>query len=245
MSTELTPQTFFYVERLGSQIIRTGSCYAPQFSDIAGSHPDSIMEQVAPEHAGVPLPAYWTDQGYPVTAGLQPTAAHRFDYTLLKWVVDEDQAWGLVRSKRDTLIAATDWRATRSIVEKRRLHPAWAGYRNALRDVTLQPNPDDITWPVVPTAPTFADEDPDEYPVFEGNSKFEIFTDAERASILSASQSDTQVMLLVNRLTGAAFITYEDPEMELGLSLLVQAGLLTQERKEEIVQMMLPPALRG
>lgn len=52
-------------------------------------------------------------------------------------------------------------------------------------------------------------------------------------------------MLLVNRLTGAAYITYEDPELDAGLSLLVQAELLTQERKYAIVQLMLPPALRG
>ena len=59
------------------------------------------------------------------------------------------------------------------------------------------------------------------------------------------AQQHADLLLLVNRLTGAAFISYEDPEMELGLSLLVQVGLLTQERKDAIVQLMLPPALRG
>ena len=177
-----------------------------------------------------------------------PDTEHRWHVPTAGWVKipkNVEDLWATVRYQRDKLIAASDWRATRSIVEKRRLHPAWADYRNALRDVTLQHDPDVITWPEEPTAPTFADEDPNEYPVFEGNSKFEIFTDAEQASILSASQSDTQAMLLVNRLIGAAYITYEDPEMDAGLSFLVQAGLLTQERKEEIVQLMLPPALRG
>ena len=83
------------------------------------------------------------------------------------------------------------------------------------------------------------------YPVFVGNAKFDLFTEDERAAILQATQHNADVLLLVNRLSGAAFVSYEDSEMELGLSLLVQAGLLTQERKEEIVQLMLPPALRG
>ena len=177
-----------------------------------------------------------------------PSPNMRWHVPSARWIEiprNVDELWGIVRYERDKLIAATDWRATRSVVEKRRLHPAWLEYRNALRDITVQPDPANIQWPAVPTAPTFADEDPNEYPVFEGNAKFEILTDAERAAVLSASQTDTHIMLLVNRLTGAAFVTYEDPEMELGLSLLVQAGLLTQERKDAIVQLMLPPALRG
>ena len=177
-----------------------------------------------------------------------PNTGYRWHVPTGDWVEipkNVEELWLTVRYQRDKLIAASDWRATRSIVEKRRLHPAWADYRNALRDITLQPNPADITWPEVPTAPTFADEDPNEYPIFEGNAKFEIFTDAERAAVLSAAQTDIHLMLLVNRLMGAAFITYEDPEMEMGLGLLVQVGLLTQERKDAIVQLMLPPALRG
>ena len=177
-----------------------------------------------------------------------PDTEHRWHVPTAGWVEipkNVEDLWAAVRYQRDKLIAATDWRATRSIVERRRLHPAWAEYRNALRDVTLQPNPTNITWPQEPLAPTFADEDPNEYPVFTGNAKFEIFTDEERASILSEAQTNIHVMLLVNRMTGAAYISYADPEMELGLSLLVQVGLLTQERKDAIVRLMLPPALRG
>lgn len=176
-----------------------------------------------------------------------PDTEHRWHVPTAGWVEipkNVEDLWAAVRYQRDKLIAATDWRATRSIVERRRLHPAWAEYRNALRDVTLQPNPTNITWPQEPLAPTFADEDPQEYPIFEGNPKFEIFSVAERAAILLAAQTNMDIMLLLNRLTGAAYITYEDPEMEQGLHLLVQSGLLTQDRKEAIVQQMLPPALR-
>lgn len=180
---------------------------------------------------------------HPIPA--QPGDSWVFSYVKGTWEYSQNVAWELIRRKRDQLIAATDWRATRAVIENRRLHPAWVAYRTELRDITSQPDPLTMSWPAIPTAPTFADEDPNEYPVFIGNAKFEIFTDEERASILSEAQTNTHVMLLVNRMAGAAYISYADPEMALGLNLLVQFGLLTQERKDAIVQVMLPPALRG
>ena len=180
---------------------------------------------------------------HPIPA--QPGDSWVFSYVKGTWEYSQNVAWELIRRKRDQLIAETDWRATRAVIENRRLHPAWVAYRTELRDITSQPDPFTMSWPAIPTAPTFADEDPNEYPVFIGNAKFEIFTDEERASILSEAQTNTHVMLLVNRMTGAAYISYADPEMALGLNLLVQFGLLTQERKDAIVQVMLPPALRG
>ena len=180
---------------------------------------------------------------HPIPA--QPGDSWVFSYVKGTWEYSQNVAWELIRRKRDQLIAATDWRATRAVIENRRLHPAWVAYRTELRDITSQPDPFTMSWPAIPTAPTFADEDPNEYPVFIGNAKFEIFTDEERASILSEAQTNTHVMLLVNRMAGAAYISYADPEMALGLNLLVQVGLLTQERKDAIVQVMLPPALRG
>lgn len=180
---------------------------------------------------------------HPIPA--QPGDSWVFSYVKGTWEYSQNVAWELIRRKRDQLIAETDWRATRAVIENRRLHPAWVAYRTELRDITSQPDPFTMSWPAIPTAPTFADEDPNEYPVFIGNAKFEIFTDEECASILSEAQTNTHVMLLVNRMAGAAYISYADPEMALGLNLLVQFGLLTQERKDAIVQVMLPPALRG
>ena len=177
-----------------------------------------------------------------------PSQRHRWHVPTEAWGEirpDADELWAAVRFKRDKLITETDWRATRSVVEKRRLHPAWAVYQQDLRDITLQPDPANIIWPELPTAPTFADQDPDQYPVLEGNAKFELFTDAERAAILTTANTDTAVMLLVNRITGAAFITYADPELEFGLSLLENKELLTPERKAEIVISLLPPSMRN
>jgi len=52
-----------------------------------------------------------------------------------------------VRSQRDKLIADTDWMA----LSDSTLTPAWAEYRQALRDVTSQAGfPDAVDWPVKP-----------------------------------------------------------------------------------------------
>jgi len=52
-----------------------------------------------------------------------------------------------VRSQRDKLIADTDWMA----LSDSTLTPAWAAYRQALRDVTAQAGfPHTVDWPVKP-----------------------------------------------------------------------------------------------
>ena len=234
-----------YVVLRGKQVIVVGTEMATGVAQLQNKYaPDTLLE-IDKSLAAKPLPAYWDDAKGIVPLPEAPDPSYEFNYNTLQWVPDLAKIWASVRTKRDELIAATDWQATRAVIENRRLHPAWEAYRTELRDITSQPDPFTISWPAIPTAPTFADEDPNEYPVFIGNAKFEIFTDEERASILSEAQTNTHVMLLVNRMTGAAYISYADPEMELGLSLLVQAGLLTQDRKDAIVQLMLPPALRG
>jgi len=56
-----------------------------------------------------------------------------------------------VRARRDQLLQASDW----TQIEDYDLgadRPAWAAYRQALRDIGDQPNPFAITWPLTPSA---------------------------------------------------------------------------------------------
>lgn len=78
------------------------------------------------------------------------------------------------------------------------------------------------------------------YRKFYGNEKLDLFTQGEQLAVVTATMSDPVVKLLYDRLLGAAFLTYEDPETEQGLSLLVQKGLIAEERKAEIVSAMQP-----
>ena len=78
------------------------------------------------------------------------------------------------------------------------------------------------------------------YPTFSGNAKLDLFTHAEQMAVVEATLSDPQVKLMYDRLLNAAYVTYEDPETEYGLTLLVAKGLLTPERKAAIVAAMQP-----
>lgn len=81
---------------------------------------------------------------------------------------------------------------------------------------------------------------PVEWPRFVGNQKLDLFTLEEQLEVVTATQADPVVKLLYDRLLGAAYWSYEDTETEQGLALLVEKGLLTPERKAEIVAAMQP-----
>ena len=55
-----------------------------------------------------------------------------------------DTQWQVVRTQRNQMLKDTDWtQLSDSPVDK----TAWALYRQALRDITQQPDPFNITWP--------------------------------------------------------------------------------------------------
>jgi len=57
------------------------------------------------------------------------------------------QKWEAVRRDRNGKLALTDWRASSDLT----LSDAWKTYRQALRDVPTQSDPDNITWPTEPS----------------------------------------------------------------------------------------------
>ena len=75
-------------------------------------------------------------------------------YKTGRWVIGytvvnrpQDQAEGAVRNKRDRLLSDTDWMA----LSDNTVTPAWASYRQALRDVTAQEGfPFSVDWPTKP-----------------------------------------------------------------------------------------------
>ena len=58
--------------------------------------------------------------------------------------------WELVRVRRNGLLDACDWTRLddNGLTEAQRAE--WATYRQALRDITTQGDPVNITWPVAP-----------------------------------------------------------------------------------------------
>lgn len=59
----------------------------------------------------------------------------------------KNEQWQEIRSERDNLIKDTDWRASSDLT----LSDEWKTYRQALRDITTQSDPFNITWPPIPS----------------------------------------------------------------------------------------------
>ena len=80
----------------------------------------------------------------------RPSIYHEFDYITKQWIDPRtaETEWPLVRAKRNQLLAQSDWTQLPDVPISTK--EAWAIYRQALRDVTLQPDPFNITWPVPP-----------------------------------------------------------------------------------------------
>ena len=57
------------------------------------------------------------------------------------------QEWTRVRNKRNGLLEDTDWRASSDLT----LSNDWKTYRQALRDITTQADPYNISWPTQPS----------------------------------------------------------------------------------------------
>jgi len=58
-----------------------------------------------------------------------------------------NQQWAIIRFQRDQKLKDTDWRASSDLT----LSDAWKTYRQALRDITTQSDPFNITWPTEPS----------------------------------------------------------------------------------------------
>ena len=85
-------------------------------------------------------------------------------YYHLKWdgskIIKDDDAlatyqtaekWKRIRSQRDLLLSQTDWVVVKAKETGGNVSAAWKKYRQDLRDVPTQSDPDNITWPTKPS----------------------------------------------------------------------------------------------
>ena len=59
--------------------------------------------------------------------------------------------WQGVRNQRNSLLAQTDWVVTKASETGVAETDAWKTYRQALRDIPTQSDPNNITWPTEPS----------------------------------------------------------------------------------------------
>ena len=93
--------------------------------------------------------------------------------------------------------------------------------------------------PEIPEQPQ-PEPQPPAYPRFSALEMLDLFTEAEQLAVVQATMADAAVKLWYDRMIAATFVTYEDPRTDGGLQALVTAGLITAERKAEIVAAMQP-----
>ena len=91
---------------------------------------------------------------------LLETGGKILDEVVIKGIVKDDDAlaayqlaekWKRVRFQRDRLLNETDWIVTKATETETSVSSAWKSYRQALRDVPSQSDPDNITWPTKPS----------------------------------------------------------------------------------------------
>lgn len=82
----------------------------------------------------------------------RPSSTHEFDYESKSWVPNMTAAWQAVRTRRDQLLALCDWTQSPDVlrIQAPAVTAAWDVYRQALRDITQQPDPHAIVWPTNP-----------------------------------------------------------------------------------------------
>lgn len=64
-----------------------------------------------------------------------------------------DSQWANVRAQRNNLLSGSDWTQLPDVPMSDDLRQQWVAYRAALRNVTNQPDPFNITWPMAPDSP--------------------------------------------------------------------------------------------
>ena len=60
------------------------------------------------------------------------------------------QQWVVVRERRNRKLRASDWSVLPDVPITAEKRAEWETYRQALRDITTQPDPFNITWPTPP-----------------------------------------------------------------------------------------------
>ena len=117
---------------------------------IAVAHPQKGTESRYEGYycADVPEGATHYRDGVFAYQSASPGPQYVFDEVLFEWVFCEAAAFSHVRRMRDALLAACDWTQLPDVPLSTR--ETWVAYRQALRDVTAQPDLSNVTWPTPP-----------------------------------------------------------------------------------------------
>ncbi|QFS66497.1 tail fiber assembly protein [Delftia tsuruhatensis] len=135
---------FIQIDSAGN-ILRCGNAPFKSLREMPGA--DASYRRI-PGPLGDPGAYYWS--GGLVEKPPRPSQFHRFDPQERAWKLDDGLAWSAVRGQRDARLAACDWVTLRAQETSEPVPAPWMTYRQALRDITDQPDPLAIVWPTAP-----------------------------------------------------------------------------------------------
>lgn len=137
---------FFIIYKENGQIIRDGCCQDDVF-DLQARDDEFILESDATWEGN------YVDNGVVLPLPIKPDGYYVFDYSAKEWIFDYTSADTAAKQQRDILLAEGPdrisplWWSTMTQEEQQ----SWTDYRQALLDITSQPNyPQEITWPTKP-----------------------------------------------------------------------------------------------
>lgn len=128
----------FIAYESSGKILSTGVCQDETFT----MQGPLVMEGVANDAT------QYIKNGQVVDMPPKPDGEFEFDYAAEQWKPNTAMQWMMVRSQRNQLLTASDWTQLPDVPLATK--EAWAEYRQALRDVTNQPDPFTIQWPTMP-----------------------------------------------------------------------------------------------
>ena len=125
------------------EVLKTGYCHEAALKYQAGCGESLILDLLDRN-------TQYVANGVVVEKPPRPSQHHIFNYTTKQWVDARtpDTEWLLVRAERDRRLQASDWTQLPDVPLATK--EAWASYRQALRDITEQTDPFNITWPEAP-----------------------------------------------------------------------------------------------
>lgn len=92
---------------------------------------------------------FYIENNAPVAISAQPNSWSFYDPDTKQWVVNDAAAKQYCIERRNKLLASSDWTQMPDVTLANK--PAWATYRQALRDITAQTGyPFNIVWPTPP-----------------------------------------------------------------------------------------------
>lgn len=134
---------------LNGKITALGYCAEVDYP-LQDGYPDFLLK--ISDSEVVDLDTHFVSGGEIIKCPIKTSINHYFDVYKCEWIADNTREWVDVREIRNARLFESDWTDTASAPMRlgEKLYSKWQNYRQALRDVTNQPDPFNIVWPTKP-----------------------------------------------------------------------------------------------